>query len=418
MGKILKILKINVLSILALPLLLFATVSKLLSRAFEKMTLLLKMFLIILMLVAAFELLQNPQSILQVVAYLVAVLLIGGLLLMLLFWVIGLLSAILAVVWSAVISFFEIIHNLCYTGYLKLSEACTADYDFLCLKGNKIANGVFCLFYSILKGINRLIVGFVTLSFVLSIVLSVGIVAGSLFYMNLQVKAVFGLNLLQFWNKFNIFSVIYGVALFVALMASIIVVLITLGLEWYEWSKVLRMTSSEYGEYITRLKENEIRLAAAENNTTEAKAYMQSLEGHIENLEALGSKIDEILSHKENPLLTRYWSEYLDNLTTVVDICSSHKNGIPYAEFKNLIPQIQGLEKQRSNIEQLMEQLKEEYRNPLKTSVYFAGCNTPEKLEKRYKSLCKAYHPDADGGDEESFKKMQAEYEQLKDKEV
>lgn len=79
-----------------------------------------------------------------------------------------------------------------------------------------------------------------------------------------------------------------------------------------------------------------------------------------------------------------------------------------------MIPKIQGLEKQRHEIEQLVTKLKEEYANPLSTALFFAGCTTSEKLEQRYKSLCKTYHPDTGSGDEETFKQMQDEYNQLK----
>lgn len=46
--------------------------------------------------------------------------------------------------------------------------------------------------------------------------------------------------------------------------------------------------------------------------------------------------------------------------------------------------------------------------------LFFAGCDTLDKLEKRYRILARAFHPDEGSGDEESFKKMQAEYEQLR----
>jgi curved DNA-binding protein CbpA len=47
------------------------------------------------------------------------------------------------------------------------------------------------------------------------------------------------------------------------------------------------------------------------------------------------------------------------------------------------------------------------------TSGFFTGCTTKEQLKKRHRELCKKYHPDK-GGNPETFKKMQAEYEMLK----
>ena len=54
----------------------------------------------------------------------------------------------------------------------------------------------------------------------------------------------------------------------------------------------------------------------------------------------------------------------------------------------------------------------------LNTSInlFFAGCNSVDAVEKRYKSLAKVYHPDMPTGDEETFKMMREEYEKVKGK--
>lgn len=45
---------------------------------------------------------------------------------------------------------------------------------------------------------------------------------------------------------------------------------------------------------------------------------------------------------------------------------------------------------------------------------FFQGCDTLEKLNKRYKSLAKAYHPDTEAGDTEMMQIINNEYERLK----
>jgi hypothetical protein len=47
-------------------------------------------------------------------------------------------------------------------------------------------------------------------------------------------------------------------------------------------------------------------------------------------------------------------------------------------------------------------------------SEYFAGCDTRESLSKRYRDLCKVYHPDMGNGSSEIFNKIQIEYDALK----
>ncbi len=44
---------------------------------------------------------------------------------------------------------------------------------------------------------------------------------------------------------------------------------------------------------------------------------------------------------------------------------------------------------------------------------YFSDCDTKEKLSARYKSLVKAFHPDTKSGNEEMFKAIQKEYDEM-----
>ena len=46
--------------------------------------------------------------------------------------------------------------------------------------------------------------------------------------------------------------------------------------------------------------------------------------------------------------------------------------------------------------------------------MFFQGCDTLEKLEKRYKNLAKTFHPDTEAGDTETMKAINAEYDRLK----
>ena len=44
---------------------------------------------------------------------------------------------------------------------------------------------------------------------------------------------------------------------------------------------------------------------------------------------------------------------------------------------------------------------------------YFHGCSTKEELTKRYRALCKVFHPDAATGDTDEFRKLQKAYEDM-----
>lgn len=45
---------------------------------------------------------------------------------------------------------------------------------------------------------------------------------------------------------------------------------------------------------------------------------------------------------------------------------------------------------------------------------YFHGCTTEAELAKRYRALCKVFHPDSTTGDTDAFRNLQAAYEKMK----
>lgn len=416
MEKIIKILKVNILSLIALPLLLIATASKLTAKALEKVAVIIGMLVLTLFLILGFEFVKNPSGGLETVIMLVVICVIGFVFVMIVMLIMSLAASFITLIWTAVISFFEIIYDFTYTGFLNLYAICENDYQYIDLSGNRVANAVFCLFFTILHVINKLIITVISFALPASFILSGLLIIGSLVSMHLELKDTFGIGLLQFVGKFDTFSAVYGIVMYIAIMATFIVVLLSLGIEWHEWAQELKMTSDELDENIRSLQENDWHMARdAEAATDTGDAYIQNLEEHIQSLEPLGDMVEAALAAKDNALLRSTWGNYFRNLSDIVDECSKYKNGIPLDKFKKLIPRIQQLEKQREEVKSMAEKLREATADPLKSSVFFSGCNNIEKLEKRYKSLCKAYHPDSEGGDTETFQKMQEEYNTLKE---
>lgn len=417
MEKILKVLKINLLSIIALPLLLVATVSKLIAKALEKLSLIVKMTVLAILVVIAFETIKSPQSALELLAMIVILCVIGFFFVLLLMLMGTLANTFLQIIWYACIAFFESVYGFTYSGFLRLYAICEDDYLYINMNGKAMPDALFCLFFTIVRFVNKLIVTVVSLALPASIALSVLLVGSGLYDLHRHAKQDFGIGLFAYIGKFDTFSMIYGIVSFIALMAIFVVVLIALGIEWHEWALELKMTGEELDENIRELQENDFHVAEDQNSVPElesSQAHMQDLEEHIDGLESLSNMVENVLSAKDNALLRSTWGNYFRNLSEIVDECSKYKNGIPLDKFKKLIPRIQQLEKQRADVKSMAEKLQQENSNPVRTSVFFSGCNTADKLEKRYRSLCKAYHPDAEGGDTETFQKMQDEYEALK----
>lgn len=68
-------------------------------------------------------------------------------------------------------------------------------------------------------------------------------------------------------------------------------------------------------------------------------------------------------------------------------------------------------EKRTGNPEGFMDNEKEKKENA--ASGFFNGCLTEDEIKKRYRDLCKVFHPDSDNGDQETFLKIKEDYEAL-----
>lgn len=118
----------------------------------------------------------------------------------------------------------------------------------------------------------------------------------------------------------------------------------------------------------------------------------------------------------------------LDSPIKIVNAVQCAKSCTPYedAQGKRYYEQAHHEERREESHEEQREQHHEEHHEEYHEEqhenqsaqgnglVYFSGCDSLEKVEKRYKMLARAFHPDVGSGDEESFKKMQREYEQVK----
>ncbi|MBQ2803120.1 MAG: hypothetical protein IJF07_04390 [Lachnospiraceae bacterium] len=415
MGKILKILKINILSIIALPILLIATICKLTAKALEKLAIILGMSIFSFALCMVFEAIKAPNLFLQVLGVLAIFVILFSIIIVL----IRFCFSVIVLIWTCIINFFNTIYEYCHMGYLKLYESCEEDYKLIQLSGASTGYAFACLFYTILRGVSRIIILFASASLYLAIGLSAVLVISTILSIHHDLKQALGLSLTEYLSKSDTFSSVYGICVLVSLLATVVVTLISLGIEWHEWAMELNMTSAEYSEYVSRLMEQgELRLEdknSSHTNTEEENKYVEKFSEHVSTLEQLQKDVDAALELADNPVLRSSFSKYLRTLTDITDTCDSYHCNVPASVFQRLIPQIQTLDKQRDNLTRMIAQHMETASDPVKTSVFFSGCNTLEKLEKRYKALCKTYHPDMESGDDETFKTLKEEYEKIKE---
>lgn len=411
---ILRIIKINLNAVLALPFLLVATISELIARALEKIPLILRMICIAAIAVIVADNLRSSTGLSASIEFAIY-LGVCAVIITTVLWVLSVFSSILDILWHFITLFFNAIYDFTYRIFLSLNESCENEYQILSFNGLTIWNGISCFCYLLLHGVDWLIVHLLWLSHALCAAASLGIAAAILMDRSEEIMLSHGIPLTTFLQTGSGTDVLYECVLLLAIIIPTSVILISLGREWRDWAVELRMDSMEYEEYIDSLQDYKVSLSHEEEPDEEALEMQDVLNDHTGTLDDLYNEIIDTLSIKNDILLKNQWNEYLKDLSDLIDVIEKEfHNEIPHREFKKMLYKVRHLDRQRNDLFEEIDRILELAENPANTSVFFTGCDNRAQLDKRYRELCKAYHPDSAGGDQDLFVEMQSEYKELK----
>lgn len=411
---IFRIVKINLLAILALPFLLIATASELIARALEKIPVILRMICASAIIVMIADTIRNNTGLSASTEFAIYIG-VCAVVVTVAIWVLSVFSSILDILWHFIILFFNAAYDMTYRIFLSLNEHCEKEYMILNLNGLSLPNDIACVFYLLLHGIDWLIVHLLWLSHALCVAASLSIAAAVFMKRSEETMLSYGMPLTNFLQSGDQAAILYECVLFLAVIIPATVVLISLGREWRDWAVELRMDSMEYEEYIDSLQDYQVTLFHEEEPDEEALEMQEILNDHTGTIDDLYNEIIDTLSIKNDILLKNQWNEYLKDLSDLIDLIEKeYHNEIPHREFKKMLYKVRRLDLQRNDLFEGIDRILELAENPANTSVFFTGCNNREQLDKRYRELCKAYHPDSAGGDQDTFVDMQLEYRELK----
>lgn len=127
--------------------------------------------------------------------------------------------------------------------------------------------------------------------------------------------------------------------------------------------------------------------------------------------------------------IEKQFNEAADRADGIInDIKDNLKDGHCYPQaYKDLADQITFMDSYLKNMKDIIPEKHEhewgrnsfasdeqpQAQGDTSTEDYFQGCNTKEEIDKRYRALCKVFHPDSSTGDTEAFKNLQKSYEGL-----
>lgn len=415
MGIIIRILKINIYSILALPFFIVATICKLVAKALQRIKTIFTMGMITGVVILVISVMKEPARILELLKSSLGIMVGLGLALVILKVAFQIVSFILTNIYHLIVGFFETLYMVTFNVYQNFEKGCANDFEYLRLTGPSFIYMVLCSCYMILRLLNFAIKAFIQLSLVAFILISVFFACYLYFYTASSIENTFGLGFGQYFAAFDTISKIESIVLYVVLVADVFVVLVSLGLEWKEWSNELTLGDADYDKYTKAFEGYDDYLGGIETENEEGYEYFITVDEHLAAINGFLDEVRYAIDLGDNPLLENACNEYLRNLSEISEEISARNGKVSSDELMRMKPYIRQLDKQKDKIMRMLEKQNEILDNPAKNSIFFSGCTTRNKLDKRYKSLCKAYHPDAEGGDSETFMVLTEEYNRLKE---
>lgn len=236
MNNVLKVLKINVLALIAFPFLLIATGAKLLSKAIEKSIELIKIAAISIGVICIFEFVRGFSESSDLVLLILLIMVMIGALIAVFMILLSIAAAVIAAVISLLIGAMEILYLACYSIFSLTYNVSKADYETLSQDTSSVTKGV-CFLYHIVHYTNIVITFLAKNAFTIMLLASSGVVIGSGLFINSLSQRDYGINIFSFIKLFPTFEIIYGVVLFLTVTLGISSMLVTLGLEWSEWGE-------------------------------------------------------------------------------------------------------------------------------------------------------------------------------------
>ncbi len=413
--ELLTALKINILSVISLPFLFIATVAKMTEKALAKIKTVFIMLLLTVITVVIVMISNNRSILPDNLRTIMIIIAVAGVALAALGVIFKVVSVIYKIITAGVRMIFDTIYKGSYSLYMSLMNTAASDYYDLCEYTSSLITVVCCIFYHLNKMINVFIRAFIRVSLLLFVIASGGF--AYLWYTEIAgaVRETFGLSLSEYLNGFGTWSLISSVLLFIVIVADVAVILISLGMEWTKWSGELSFDEDDQDRYMDMLEDDEESFETLSiEQDDENLEYYEIVSDHLGGAGDLMEEIRRAQVIQNNPLLENASNEYFRSLSDITGEISKSKGNMDPMEFAGLKPFIKHLDRLRDGLYKIIDRQYELADSMPGGTSFFSGCNTVEKLNKRYKALCKAYHPDNEGGDEETFIAIKQEYEELK----
>lgn len=427
MQKVFRIVKINACALLAFPLLSLSLIAMLLKKALEKAMVFLGVGVALLALNILRSIFYNPGGFFDGLGTFLAIMILFGVVVSIVVMIMVLLGSVAAVLVSTVVTIlmeaFDVAFHLCHQGYSKLYDVCKEEFQTIQSSEEGTKTKFACVFWYLLLGIHKVVVALLSAAFPIMVVGGIGFLGYSVYSVHRTVSETYGIGIPDYLKLFSGMEIVFSVVYFIIVVLSVEAILVSLGIEWSEMGQLFKLSAQDYHSYRKAMDElvEPIEDAAQTDYTFSAgrsaqrcMEYMEILQGLFANADSLHQQVNAAVGYNRESTLIYEFATYMDLLSQILKKMEGYGTEIPCNDFElKLIPAIEDARRKERALEKavlntLNNQRKDHERQ---TQIdFFAGCETFEEVRKRYKALCKVYHPDV-GGHEETFKQLQAQYE-------
>lgn len=246
MSDFFKIVKINILSLIALPILFFSTTVKLLAKMLAKIVWLSGIAVLAIGVKTIFETIRKLDMVTNkillgaIVVGLIAALVIVFVLIRLVVSVI--IMAFAKVVTTCLDYCYRFLYGIVYA---KLFIICQSEHEELLEYASPIVAILGCLPYLLLLLIHNGLIFFFKHAVAIMTLAGMGTVFGGIGILNFISKRDYGLVFFDFVALFPVFEIVYGVVLYLIITVGTACVLFMIGLEWNEWGMEMQGATSK-----------------------------------------------------------------------------------------------------------------------------------------------------------------------------
>lgn len=417
MGKIMYVIKSNVLSLIALPFLVLSFILELVTEAVKRgavafLKAAIAVSITFYLPVGIYALIKEWDG------WTTFWELLPGMLFVLVFgsFILGFLNLffeIAVVIWMTLLSILDWIQKLFQSPFIILANKAKDNFDHVSIQ-NPVMRACMCPLYIIFSVFQTIIILMASCFKVFAAVISGSLCVMFLKYIYDDILAD-GYTLAEYLKSEQTIPVGCMMITYAAVCLGIFYVMLSYAGGIRDWGcyigSITGRNRKEYAEFTP------IDMAVSkEVSDDKTQECIQMFQQFLDVTHELNQKANNIMKNGKEPSFMADYQAFFNDFLAVkqlLDEIVKKPNRKAAILFRH---RLEELEKIRIKLLEEAIKIEEKMKDPLYGAKYFQGCGTKEQLVKRHRQLSKEYHPDSKQGNEEIFKEMNNEYEDIMQK--